>query len=701
MTGSRVRLGLVLALTALAPAAWTAPVDEISDEYQAGVEALKQGNEEEALRHFTRVLALEPSHEAAYELWKQADTDLLLDMLVKGGQYELVASRLMELASLGRAEREDDPDAIRALVRQLEGDDVVARRKAIIELSANHGEYAVPYMLPHLADPVNDDRRVSTMHALTEMSTDVVLPLVAALRAEDPFLRRNVALVLGYIGDPRAGAALAWHAMSDPDGGVAEAAKEAAMKCGSNGEPLAEFLRLGDDYHHENPLVLRPFDYSRVVWTWGADGLEKTEVPRWLYADELSKNAYYDALEVDPGSLDALAGVARAYAAQLAEFRARASAGVDVADWQPMADGALLAIETSGIAACDRALSWCVADGESGAGVELCRALGDLCTEPTGSLRAALASSDGALSAEAAVALGHVAARSGRPAGGDVVAALGRAASLEVVRFALVIDSDAERGAALARALSGPGMVVHHWERGATALSMLSRVPGVDAVLLAETLEDLTPDQVLRALAANERTANTPVLMITDDPERAQETWGERLAGTITSAADLDQVEAAMEGGMGGERERADDLAARAAASLAALARAGTDVAQVADVLAGTLASRPDSVTVPAMSALGAAGDAAHFAALVAVVGDDSRSDEARAAAAAAIAEIAGRTGAALDEGTVATLGEVLASDAAASVRSACARALGAAGFDARARAELVRNARVRAANPE
>lgn len=701
MTGSRVRLGLVLALTALAPAAWTAPVDEVADEYQAGIEALKQGDEEAALRHFTRVLALEPSHEAAYELWKSTETDLLLDMLVKGGQYELVASRLMELASLGRAEREDDPEAIRSLVRQLEGDDIVARRRAIVELAANHGEYAVPYLLPHLADPVNEERRVSTMHALTEMSAEVVLPLVAALRADDAFLRRNVALVLGYIGDPRAGAALAWVAQSDPDDGVAEAAKQAAMKCGSSGQPLAEFLALGDDYHHQSPRVLRPFDYSRVVWTWGADGLDRYEVPRWLYADELSKNAYYDALGVDPGSLDALAGVARAYAAQLAEFRARAAAGVDVEPWRPMADGALLALHAAGVAACDRALPWCSSEGESGAGVELCRVLGELCIEPTTGLRAALASADGALSAEAAVALGHIAARAGRAADAGVVATLGRAASLEVVRFALLIDSDADRGAALARALTGPGLVVHHWDRGATALAMLNRVPGVDVVLLAETLADLTPDQVLRALAADERTTATPVFMISDDPDRAQETWGERLAGVVTSAADLDQVEAALGEELGGERERADDLAARAASALAALARAGTDVSPVADLLAGTLASRPDPVTVPAMSALGAGGNAAHFGALVAVVGDDSRSDAARAAAAAAIAEIAGRTGAPLDEGTVSTLGDLLTSSAATTVRAACARALGAAGFDARARAELIRKARVRATSPE
>ena len=84
------------------------------------------------------------------------------------------------------------------------------------------------YALYGLGDANNDEKRVKYMHALTEMSTDVVLPLVAALATDDTYLRRNIALTLGHIGDPRAAAALTRTADVDSDAGVQEAARAAA-----------------------------------------------------------------------------------------------------------------------------------------------------------------------------------------------------------------------------------------------------------------------------------------------------------------------------------------------------------------------------------------------------------------------------------------------------------------------------------------
>ncbi|MCH2107612.1 MAG: HEAT repeat domain-containing protein, partial [Planctomycetes bacterium] len=341
MTGLRRNLGLLVAFTALSTGALATPALDIDQDFRQGVELLRRGNDAAALKKFAAVLAADPSHEKAYELWKTTDHQIWLDLLVKGGQYELVAKRLMGLAELSRNERQNDADAIRGLLDNVESDDVLVRRRALRELSANHGEYAVQHMLNGLGDQNDDDRRVKYMHALTEMSTDVVLPLVAALETKDGYLRRNIALTLGHIGDPRAAAALTHTADTDGDPGVQEAARMAAKKCGSTGDAHGLFLALGDDYHAGRANVLRAMDYSDVVWSFDS-GLVATPCHRAVYADELSKNAYHGALQANPGSLAARAGIARAYISQGAIVGALAEQGADVGDLaSQIAEGAL------------------------------------------------------------------------------------------------------------------------------------------------------------------------------------------------------------------------------------------------------------------------------------------------------------------------------------------------------------------------
>ncbi|MCB9915865.1 MAG: anhydro-N-acetylmuramic acid kinase [Planctomycetes bacterium] len=692
MTGMRRHLGLLTLVTAMSLPAMAMTVDEATDLFNEGVALLNRGEDEAALEKFTAVLALDPSNEAAYELWKVTDHEVWLNLLVKGGQYELVAKRLMDRAKLGNAEQRDDEAAIRGLLRELQGDDVLARAKAIRALAADHGEYAVQYMLPTLADENAGDRRVLFMQTLTEMGTDVVLPLAAALRSDDAYLRRNVALVLGYIGDPRAAAALTWHAYNDEDAGVKLAAEEAAKKCGGSGDALALFLKLGDDYHHRRASVLRAVDYSDVTWSWQDGALVATAVPRFLYNEELSKNAYYDALATDSGSLDARAGLARAYVAEQAELELRAAEGLEDEGLAGQLAEATIAVNTAGIDALDRALTWAVRDTDAAAGVGLIRALGMSSNAPTASLNAAQTSGDGALRGEAAVALGEIALRSRTAPGNAVVHGLGEAAGREVLRIGVVIDGDEARGRALADAMAAGGMVVNYWNTGATGLALLKRAPGVDVIVVADTLPDLTADQVVDEIRRDERTAATPLVMITADEDAD---WGDRITATMAPGGDLSVIEGAMSEGFDGDRARADELAARAALTLAGLARSGADVSAALPQVAASLASRPDSVTVPAMEALGAAGTSAEVAALAAVLMDDGRSDAARVAAADALAQIAARERIGGPDELLAGLAGVVYSDASLEVRVAASRALSNTAIDDATRAEITRRARV------
>ncbi|MDP6955566.1 MAG: HEAT repeat domain-containing protein, partial [Planctomycetota bacterium] len=672
MTGLRRPLSLIVAsllasasLTVASPA--TSPVagpvtgtDDVQDTFGQGVDLLRRGRNGEALRAFQRVLAMDPGHAEAYELWKSTDNEIWVQLMVEGGEFELVAKAIMGLADMGRSERRNDRDAIKAQLRVLHSDDVIERRGAIRTLAGQHGEYAVPLMVFALADQDDDDWRVIVMHALTQMGTDVVVPLVAALDTSDSFQRRNIALTLGYIGDSRAAAVLAALGADEGAGeGVRRAASEAAAKCGSSGDAAGQFLSDGDDYHHGRATVLRPSDYSDVLWSWADGGLTSQAVERSLYNDELARRAYHAALALDPSSMEARAGIARSYANELAKADAGMadSAGVD-----EMA----VSLALCGVEAADLALQWSVASGDSSVAIALCRALGNSAGGATAGLNAALNSDDGALRGEGAVALGQIALRSCSNASGATVAGLGEVAGREVMRIVAVIDGDLQRAQGVVSALGEAGVLAHHWSTGASGLGMMRRVAGLDAILVGDTLPDLTTDQVVDAISGTDTLANASLFILTADVEGFASMYDGR-SGAV-APGDLSSVMDALNADLSGDRARADALAERAAVVLRDLARNG-DISAASAALAGCLTGRPDAITVPALGALGAAGGNA--AELAAVAADAGRSDAVRVAAADACGAALARGGEAGN--AAAALSGVASSEAALAVRVAAA----------------------------
>ncbi|HUR28945.1 MAG TPA: HEAT repeat domain-containing protein [Planctomycetota bacterium] len=688
MTGSPRTLGLVLALSsftapALVHAASNAlPLREIvlrdgvEELFKEGVDLLGRGHPDEALKKFQQVLAASPSHEQAYELWKNTDPQVWLDMLVAQGEMELVAKRLMTLSELGRSERKNDAEVIKTLLGKLRSENSLESRQARNTLAAEHGEYVVPHMIPTLAEQGNDERRVLYMHTLTEMDRDVVIPLIEVLNSPDAFLRRNVALVLGDIGDPRAAGMLAVLAKSDADGGARSAAEAALAKCQSSGDPLNDFLKAGEAYALRMDSVLSSYQYSDVVWHWTDKGLVANKVVRAVYGDELSKKNYARALAADPSSLAARAGLARAYASEGAKLEALKAAGTDVSAMSATMDSDAIQLALIGGEALDAALSTAVQNGDSTAGQALIRALASTPNAPTAGLMAALASNDGAMRSEAAVALGNHAVTTHAQVSPEIIAGLGEAAGREIVRTVFVIDGHAEvRNAAMAQA-EKLGFAAMGAERGANGLVLLHRVPGVDAVLVSDSLPDLTTFQVIDDLREEARFEKTPIFVLSANPDQAKELFGERATGIIASGGDLAQLGEAV-GGLTGDRAAADRLAALAATTLGAIAGAGTDISSAVPGLVSTLANRDDAVTTRCMATIGMVGDSNHVASLAAVLADGKRSEAARTAAADALTSIFSRGASAAKESTDAIQG-VVKSDAPMSVRTAAARALGA-----------------------
>lgn len=672
MTGSNRKLGLLLVLSLVA--APSALAQDAVSTFNQAVDMLQRDRKAEALALLQQLAAMELTPDQAIELWNSTSGDVWLDLMAEGGQFEIAARRLQLLVSEAKRTRRNDPAAIQELIGKLASDDAVARLRVVRQLSADHGEYAVPYLLPSLGDSGNEERRITMMQTLAELSVDAVQPLIAGLASEDAFMRRNIATVLGTIGDGRAAGALEGLAASDPDSGAQIAAREALARVKGTGSACKTLSQLGELYHLRSSDVLPDYAYSAVVWHWEGQNVVGKPVPRALYADELAKGAFMLALHLDSACADAHAGLARATASQLATAEALTLGGADVAELAPYVENGSIKLNLAGPAAADAALSRAVAQNDAGAAVMLIRALGNNAAQPTAGLTAALRSGDGAIRSEAAVACGRMSAAGKGKCPPEVLGELGEIAGREVVRVAVVIDGDSARANAAANALRAAGIMPSVANSGALGLSMLLRMPGADAILIGDQLPDVTPSQVLEHVRDDPTFAKTPVMLLSS-VENAAEPYGDRIQGVLADANDVSAVKGALDANMGTDRARADALSVQAAEVLASLA-GSNDIRSACAGLGRTLANRSDAVVVPASRALAVAGGAEQLGALVAVAVDGNRSEAARAAAANAAAAILGR-GASAPAEVVTSLHELSRSDAPLTVRQAAGAALG------------------------
>ncbi len=693
MTGLRRFLGLFVSVAACSTPAWAYAPDELSDTFKTAIDLLHRGKKDEALVQLKKVAAMSPDQKAAYELWKSTDYADWRDLLVQGGDFELIAKRLIDLARVERKAAKNDKDVILGLVRTATtSEDAAERRKAAQTLVSDHGEYAVPYLLALLSDGGNEDRRVLAMHTLSQMGNDAAVPVAEALESDNPMLRRNAAFVLGNLGSPLGVAALQHAAASDPDEVVRTAATESLRRLNAQGNALSNYLAAGDGYWRRSDIALKRGEAGEVIWDWKDGQLVGTPIPRALFAPEMSKRAFYDALRVDPTSAQALAGLARAYVDGQTRLDSLLAAGQDVGAWKDSVGATLIAVNGAGVDALDTALASAVQAGDAATASALARVLGPLASAPTPGLHAALASQDGAIRSEAAVALGQIAGRSGSAAGADVVNALGQSAGRELLRLVLVIDPDAARGQALAEALRGMGAYATVVDSGARGLVVLRRSPALDLVLVGDSLPDMTTAQIVDEVKGDERLAATPVIILTADAETTASAYGDRIAGTSSGAADIEAAKPALTADLQGDRALAQSLAARSAEALAHLGMAD-DLGPALSGLA-TATMRDDATAIPAIAALGARGTASQAPALLAALTDETRSEAVRAAAGSALARVVARYAGALDADGIAKVQAVVGSEAPMPVREAAARVLGSIAMQPAERAKLLEKLR-------
>ena len=573
-------------------------------------------------------------------------------------------------------------------------EDGVERMRILAQLQAAHGEYAAPRFINLLADDDDPDRVNKALTGLVGLGSRAVMPLMAALDSANATQRMNAALALGSIGDPRAGATLLGLAQSDEVDIVRTAAGNAAGRCGATGDPVALLVQQGDDYHHRRSNVLRDYDYSDVVWAMDDRSLVSMPVPRAIYNNEIAKNSYYSALNLDPSSMDAQAGIARESVDIQSKLVALEGAGQDVSELMEKAQTGMLAVMSAGPAALDRALGWSVASGDSATGARIAQQLGDLASTPVASLSAALVGGGASMAGESAVALAHIAVRTQGAASAEVVNALGTAAGRRVVKVAIVIDGDAQRAAGVISALDAQGVLGQHAGSGIQGLVMLGQLAGVDAILVGDDLSDITTDAVIAQVRQNPAYESTPTFLLTAN-EDLSEAYGDRIQGSFAGADGIDALSEVFEAKLDDSRARADALSGRAASALAALASSGrTDVSAAMSGLMNAIDGRRDDVTVPAMAALGTIGNSGAVDGILAVLSNGDATEAARVAAADAIGAIGSKV--ALSESVQSAVSTLLGSDGSLDLRSAAARALGRMQLGGADRASVLESVRVR-----
>jgi HEAT repeat protein len=689
-----------LALLFISTGFASAQDDELKALFDQGKTAFYKAEYNDALQAFQAILAENPSDELAFYFWEEAGHKIFLEMLIKEGEFETVARRFIEKATVGRKMKQSDGARIQELADMIVSGDHRQRREALLELSANHGEYAVEYLYKELGNQ-DVEARVNVIAALFRMGEEVTLPLIQVLGIDDENIQRNAAVVLGRIGDERAVPALS-KLYSSPDAAqtVKDMADEAIIQITGRGasdllDASALFCGLAEAYLTGADRICKPYLASSVVWQLRNGELTQIPVGAGFRDLELAEDACYSAMACDSGSTKALSLLAVVYASQLAEANAMVpdedeDEGTTFARENAKKADTLLAL--CGPDMLQAALSIALEHKQGLAALEIIKAMADTGNFSTQALRLALNFNDKLVryaGAFAAIQSGIV--------DRDVVYTAANALGENAVKQVLVIDDNAETNNALLTGLNGAGFFAVGARSGAVGLARAKDFPPKDLVIVRANLKDMTVDAIVYEMASG-MSADTPILLLAsaDAIDGLKTLWEGKVAGFLSgsgiaggnflatvndAAADLND-----------SRKNSLALATKAAESLALLN--GAILQDVREDLIRAL-QRDDSVRIPALAGLAKIGDRNALEAVAQIYTDTSAAVEVRVAAAKALGAIF-KAGDVVPDGDLSeALKAALTSDDA-SLRMASAEALGkAVGLDDAAVVEILSACRI------
>lgn len=274
------------------------------EEFRRGIDLFEQGKYEDARAELEKVLAANPSAEVALEMRNEAGAQVFIQMLAKKGDpIATIARKILELAEKGEAKDKADAEKITGLITQMFSDDEETSYRAIELLASQVGPHCVPYMVEHLAERRDNDKRVKAIVCLSKLGPDGTNAVAELLKHKDDFVRQNAAAILGHIRDFKAIPYL--KALTEKRGESAHVQKEAALAlknitgkdAGQLDPATVYFQALGERYYQEDPSVMVNNFKTWTVWEWKDEKLTYRDVPRYAWNDELAEECCYLAMQ--------------------------------------------------------------------------------------------------------------------------------------------------------------------------------------------------------------------------------------------------------------------------------------------------------------------------------------------------------------------------------------------------------------------
>ena len=291
--------GLLLAAMAL----WVAPAraQDADSEFRNGVAAFEEGRFEDAEKHFRAVLQSRPSHAQALRYRDEAGYHFWVQVLARGGRLGTVAKRMLAAAEEEAIRQRQDPEKLRADLKNLWSDNFMDEIEAAERLVALFGHYVVPEVAEVLADRRDDEKVVRVIHLLARLGDEATLAVIELLESDDITLQQNAAIALGYSQDVRALPPLKRLMARTQDPHVREAAQASIGRIAGPDFATPEYYaRIAEEYYRHNPLFLINRYSEFVVWKWKDNRVNHTVVPRWRWNEEVAEEYCYDGLSVDP-----------------------------------------------------------------------------------------------------------------------------------------------------------------------------------------------------------------------------------------------------------------------------------------------------------------------------------------------------------------------------------------------------------------
>ena len=312
--------------------------------FDQGMAHFHNGDPQQAIAAFRKVIELAPDEAVAYQLLNQSQ-DKLLQLMTAGGEFETFAMEILEAASTASRDAMRDADAAADVAEGCFADDLASRSKAIFDLGHRFGPYGAMALIDSLGDQ-KESRRLAAIYALGRVGSDAFHPVLAATWSSDAQIRSSALMVLAELNDPRAAARIADLASNDTDGTVRKVAAQFAVKADA-----AEMLYAqGWDYLDGDPAYgMAGTENYGTFFKADGSGITGVDMARALVPCELAKRSFARSLAL--GNADAAIALATAYATEVGVLNAM---GEDVADMANAQAASCLTLGTANLQAAPR-----------------------------------------------------------------------------------------------------------------------------------------------------------------------------------------------------------------------------------------------------------------------------------------------------------------------------------------------------------